>query len=102
VKSELKYHPEAVIELTEAVRWYLEQSSDVAITFFEELQAVEKKVLQSPDRYGAYLHGTRLCRFKRFPFGLVYQQRQDYILIVGVAHLKRKPGYWKSRLPRHH
>lgn len=67
--------------------------------FFDQLQLAELNVLQSPERYGTYLLGTRLCRFKRFPYGLVYQQRHDYILIVAVIHLKRKPGYWKNRLP---
>jgi hypothetical protein len=96
----LKYHPEAAIEATEAVRWYLEQSSTAAIAFFEQLKIAEKKVVQVPDRWGSYMHGTQICPFTRFPYGLIYQQRKNYILVVAVAHFKRKPGYWKNRVPR--
>ena len=33
----------------------------------------------------------------RTPYGIIYQARENYILIVAVAHLHRKPGYWKDR-----
>ena len=28
----------------------------------------------------------------------LYVPRADYVLIVAVMHLKRRPGYWRSRL----
>lgn len=96
----LKYHPEAVAEATEAIQWYLEHSPTAAISFFEQFQLAEQEVLQHPEQWGNYIHDTRIYRFKRFPYGLVYQVRSNYILVVAIAHLKRKPGYWKSRLPR--
>jgi hypothetical protein len=97
---ELKYHPEAAAEILPAIRWYLEKSSTAAIDFFEQLRHAEQMVQQSPEHWGSYLHGTRVYRLNRFPYGLVYQVREGYILVVAVAHLNRKPGYWKDRLPR--
>jgi hypothetical protein len=34
----------------------------------------------------------------RFPYQIVYRRRPDEIVIVAVAHVKRKPGYWKDRV----
>jgi hypothetical protein len=33
----------------------------------------------------------------RFPFGIIYQVSQDTIYVVAVAHLRKRPGYWKNR-----
>jgi hypothetical protein len=35
---------------------------------------------------------------QRFPFSVVYLDDPDLVIIVAVAHGKRKPGYWKDRL----
>ena len=44
--------------------------------------------------------GTRLRRtlVPGFPYGLLYSVEPERILIVAVAHLSRRPGYWKSRV----
>jgi hypothetical protein len=36
--------------------------------------------------------------FPRYPFSLVYILRGDDVEIVAVAHGRRRPGYWRSRL----
>jgi hypothetical protein len=33
----------------------------------------------------------------RFPYRVVYRNRPDEIVVVAVAHLRRRPGYWKNR-----
>jgi hypothetical protein len=45
-------------------------------------------------------HGRRAQRyvFPRFPFSLVYRMRGDEVEVLAVAHGKRRPGYWRSRL----
>jgi len=37
-------------------------------------------------------------RSPRFPFAIVFVELDDHYLVVAVAHLKRKPGYWLTRL----
>jgi hypothetical protein len=36
----------------------------------------------------------------RFPYSVVYVEETDLIRVLAFAHHRRKPGYWKSRLPR--
>ena len=35
---------------------------------------------------------------RRFPYGVVYQEREGRIFIVAVAHQRRKPDYWLKRI----
>ena len=37
-------------------------------------------------------------RISTIPFSLVYLLRGEDIEIVAVAHGRRRPGYWRSRL----
>ena len=32
-----------------------------------------------------------------FPFSIVYQETQDQIMILAVAHKHQRPGYWLHR-----
>jgi hypothetical protein len=34
---------------------------------------------------------------KRFPFGVIYSVEGQDVIVIAVAHLHRKPGYWTSR-----
>jgi plasmid stabilization system protein ParE len=96
--QEFEYHPEAIAEAWEAFHWYLERSEAAADSFWDELRDARSAVTEHPETWGAYLHGTRCLTLRRFPYGLVYIERGDRILGIAVAHLKRRPGYWKSRL----
>jgi hypothetical protein len=33
----------------------------------------------------------------RFPYSIVYKQDPDKIVIVAIAHQRRRPGYWQRR-----
>jgi toxin ParE2 len=39
---------------------------------------------------------VRICRIKRFRYGVVYVCREAEIVVVAVMHLYRRPGYWKN------
>jgi hypothetical protein len=36
---------------------------------------------------------------RRFPFHLVYVEEPAGVPVVAVAHDRRRPGYWRRRLP---
>jgi len=35
---------------------------------------------------------------RRFPDAVIYRLEADVLYILAVAHLSRKPGYWRNRL----
>ncbi len=93
----LELHPAATTEAEEAAAWYAERDPRVAQRFAEELDAALERIAEAPRRWPVYLHGTRRVRLTRFPYLVPYRDEPSRILVVAVAHAKRKPGYWSER-----
>jgi plasmid stabilization system protein ParE len=93
-----EYHPDAIAEATEAYDWYAERNETVAERFWEELRRARQMVTKDATSWSSYLHGTRCFLFDHYPYGLVYVERGEKIIGIAVAHLKRRPGYWRNRL----
>lgn len=56
------------------------------------------RIADFPEAWAPVSSGARRCLVERFPYGIIYQIRDDKILILAVMHLSRKPDYWKNRL----
>jgi plasmid stabilization system protein ParE len=95
----LEYLEEALLEAEAAARWYAERSPSAALAFSDEIDIAEEAIVQSPEAWPAHDHGTRRYLLRRFPYSVVYRVESTRVLLVAVAHAKRRPGYWKSRVP---
>jgi toxin ParE1/3/4 len=98
VARELEYVDEALAEAEAAARWYAARSATAAAAFSEEIDAAESAIVRLPEAWPEFDHGTRRYLLRRFPFSVVYRVESRRILMVAVAHARRRPGYWKSRL----
>ena len=96
--ADLEIHPDALLEADVGVAWYLERSRGAAEHFFAEIERAIELVLEAPDRWPLYLHGTSRYVLYKFPYSVVYRVSGDLVRIYAIAHAKRRPGYWKSRL----
>lgn len=85
-------------EYAEAVKYYAEQSIDVAQAFIDAVEGAVYRLRDSPSRYPAIDGNIRRCLTSKFPYGILYTIEPDFILILAVMHSRKKPGYWKSRL----
>jgi plasmid stabilization system protein ParE len=94
----LRFHEAARREANLALARYAESSIPAAQRFLDDLQAAYASAVASPLLYPLYLHGTRRILLKRFPYFIVYLDWHDNVYVVAVAHAKRRPGYWTSRL----
>jgi plasmid stabilization system protein ParE len=86
-------------ELTEAVRWYEARRTGLGGEFVDAV-SVTLTLIESSPEIGATISAdgqTRRALVDRFPYQLVYRLRPTEIVIVAIAHLKRRPGYWKNR-----
>jgi plasmid stabilization system protein ParE len=95
----VEFDHRAINEARAARNWYARRSVAVAERFMAELDRAIEKISEKPDSWPKYLLGTRCFRLRRFPFLLVYWQTGSSVLILAVAHGKRRPGYWRKRLP---
>jgi plasmid stabilization system protein ParE len=98
VAREIEYLEEALEETEAAARWYAERSAAAAIAFSEEIDAAESAILRLPEAWPRYDQSTHRYLLRRFPFSVVYRVETNRILIVAVAHGRRRPGYWRSRV----
>ena len=97
VGKPLELQPAVLAEAEEAAAWYAERDLRVATRFAEEIDTALDRIAEAPHRWPNYLHGTRYVRLTRFPYLVVYREEPTRILVVAIAHAKRKPGYWRKR-----
>jgi plasmid stabilization system protein ParE len=100
VARALEYLEEALEETEAAARWYAERSGSAAVGFANEIDPALAAIEQHPEAWPTYHHGTRRYLLRRYPYSVVYRIESARILIVAVAHGRRRPGYWKSRVER--
>ena len=93
----LSFHPEAVAEARAAWRWYAERSPLVAAAFVAELDVAMDRISEAPSRWPQYLEGSRRYVMRRFPFVVVYREREGTLEVLAIAHGRRRPGYWRIR-----
>jgi plasmid stabilization system protein ParE len=91
----------AEAELFEAIAWYNEQNRGLGFEFGTEISKTIDRIVQNPLAWQALSKRTRQCRTNRFPYAVIYQIRQDRVLIVSIMHMKREPSSWRSRLSSH-
>lgn len=97
----LRLGESASSELEEAVRWYEAQvvglGRDLRISVAETLG----RILRLPQAGSplAAVGGRTLRRrlVPRFPFEIVYYVDGQDLVVVAVAHMRRRPGYWRER-----
>jgi plasmid stabilization system protein ParE len=94
----VRYLSVAEAELDEAFTYYQEQEVGLGVRFYAEVRNTVDRIVAYPEAWSPVSENTRRCRTKVFPYGVIYQVREDGILIVAIAHLHRKPEFWRERL----
>jgi toxin ParE1/3/4 len=81
-----------------AERHDVEYGQKLAARFRDEFKRALASILERPNQWSFYLHGTRRVILRVFPFSIVYLVLEDgSVFIVAVSHHSREPGYWKTR-----
>jgi plasmid stabilization system protein ParE len=91
------YLPSARRDFDQSFDWYAERSSIAAERFSNAIDAASNRIAASPEQFALVDRLHRECIVKRFPFRIIYRIESNRILIVAVAHAKRRPDYWKHR-----
>lgn len=94
----IEFHPEALAELERAKVWYDGQRPSLGESFLHEITTAITRIRETPNTWPEYQRGTKRFLVHRFPFAMIYRQRAAGLLVVAVMHLKRRPGYWRSRV----
>ncbi len=89
--------PIALQELTEALNYYDRIEPGLGLRFLEEFEKVIRRIQNFPEAWPICYHDYRKCRMRGFPFSAIYAVRADGIVVIAIAHAKRRPFYWKDR-----
>lgn len=93
-----EFLPEAEQEFREATRYYEAEASGVGVAFVAEVRKAVRSIIENPYAAAAVGAGIRRTVLKHFPYDILYAVEPDLIMVVAVAHQKRRPQYWHSRI----
>ena len=93
----VKFHPAARSELLEARRWYVARSPVAAMAFAQEVGVAISCIAETPIRF-PWRNTGREGLLRRFPYNVFYRiVGEETVVVVAVAHQKRRPYYWRGR-----
>lgn len=98
MKTKFTILPVALAEFQEAAAYYEEQAPELGDRFRLEYVNTLDRISEFPKVHPRNGEFTRQCRFRRFPYAIVYRIDPDKIVVAAVAHLKRDQRYWRGRL----
>jgi toxin ParE1/3/4 len=91
------FHPYALAEYADAVKYYANQNSNIAQAFINSIEDTVYRIRESSTRYPEIDEDVRRCMMRKFPYAVLYTIEQDYLLILAVMHCSREPNYWRDR-----
>lgn len=97
----VRFHPAARHELAEAAVWY-EQHREGLGSELQRMRDALKRIASNPAAWPRWpeLPEVRVFPLSRFPFLLPYFLDEAQLVVLAVAHTRRRPGYWHERLQR--
>ena len=95
----LRIHRLAVAEIDHEVDYYESQQVGLGAELEDELETAFELIVRFPEAAPQWKRrrDRRVAVLDRFPFVLPYQIVDDEIVILALAHTRRRPGYWSRR-----
>lgn len=94
----VRFHEDARADVRKAVAWYQKRSPKAAADFVEELHRATETIRATPDHWPEGKNNTRRFLLWRFPFSIIYSERDSIVTVWAVAHASRRPEYWARRI----
>lgn len=87
----------AEADFAEALEFYREESEALAGRLYDEIHRLIAEVCATPRLYRVVAAPVRRHFSETFPYAVLYVEKPDHVLILAIAHFKRRPGYWRER-----
>lgn len=98
MRRPVRLHPAALRDTDEAAAWYAERSLRAAQRFLDELDQLIDAIAESPERFPIVDAEIRRALFRRFPYYIAFLLDATGVVVVAVAHGRRRPRFWRNRL----
>ena len=87
----------AATDLTTAHDWYEDQSAGLGAEFLRAVDATFAAVQRAPGTFPTVRGRTRRALLRRFPYGVVFTEAGDEVVVLAIVHGRRHPRVWQSR-----
>jgi plasmid stabilization system protein ParE len=95
------FHRLARREYRAARQHYEQISARTAARFVQAVTRAVERIAENPNAWPEYCPHYRWVRTRRFPYLLIYRMLEpNFVVVVAVAHGRRRPGYWLRRMGR--
>jgi len=91
------FHPDAAIELEEAAAFYESRMAGLGRSFAREIEQTISIIREFPDSGALAGPSRRRIAVAGFPYWLVYRASADLLIVIAVAHQRRRVRYWRNR-----
>ncbi|CAM4457061.1 type II toxin-antitoxin system RelE/ParE family toxin [Corallococcus exiguus] len=98
----IRLHPDAEPELRDIDTWHENRREGLGDAFILAVEQAKNHIHAHPDRWPLWpglLHTPPIRRFllREYPFALPYLVRDEDVVVLAIAHLRRRPDYWLPR-----
>jgi hypothetical protein len=95
--SRIFFDPAARAELLATIKYYEECRAGLGKRFRLVVESELDLIRKAPFQFRVLHAPFRRCLLHKFPYSIIFAIEPEFILVVAVAHTKRKPGYWRER-----
>ncbi|MBV8211393.1 MAG: type II toxin-antitoxin system RelE/ParE family toxin [Burkholderiaceae bacterium] len=93
------FHPEAEAEHLAEVAFYESRRKGLGGRYLASFGAAMERVCRDPKQFRIECEpDLRRIFLRGFPFAIIYRDVGRQIQVLAVAHRRRRPGYWATRI----
>ncbi|PWU02831.1 MAG: type II toxin-antitoxin system RelE/ParE family toxin [Terriglobia bacterium] len=93
----IEYHEAAEQELLSEIGYLEQRAPGIGRRFFMEVRRAENFIAKFPEAAEEILPSVRKRPLRKFQYSLIYTIQPSTLLILAVAHHRRRPNYWVGR-----
>jgi len=98
----VRLHPGASTDLASSGDWYEQQVPGLGLDLADEVQRALEAIAERPATWPLWPGvgegaGVRRFLLARFPFAVGYVVESGEVVVLAIAHQRRRPGYWLER-----
>lgn len=95
----VRVDPNAAEELEHAALWYESQRIGLGVEFVAEFDQALDFIAATPLAAPVWKEDRPYRRktLSRFPYCLFFLVEDEVVVVLAVAHTRRRPGYWLAR-----
>lgn len=95
---QVSFHVEAETEYLSELQYLEAELRGLGRRFQLEFQRALRRLRSFPSSGREIAPQIRIVRMRKFRYGIIYSEANEgEILILAIAHERRKPGYWMER-----